>query len=182
MRVAILAFLALLPFVDAEAAERTLSAPAFGLSLRLPDGLTTCAHEPAAPLHGWTIPLAGDCSARGRRISIFAEWNATFSRSIEDAVDCRDESRVALKPEETKGLTLGAARSVVCGQRELNGDISVAVATQAGEWHGASPGDPEFTTPAVNYYVYLRTTDAHLPDDLKTFKRALKGVALRAPK
>jgi len=164
-------------------APQSRSVEEYGLAATFPAGARVCeALTGGSHLHGWAMPIYGDCEQMRRRITIWADWNAGFRRSPEDALFCSLEDRGSLVTGARLRLAFPRRRSATCRHDEPDGRILVEVMTQAWRWPDwRTATDPDSRAPLVNYSAILRTTPATLDADLRAFRRVLASVRLTKP-
>jgi hypothetical protein len=145
----------------------------FGLRMTFPAGARICQGLSGPHLHGWAMPIGGDCDNMRRRITVWAEWNAGFLKSPQQAVPCSAEG---LRRGALLKLGFAGRRSVTC-----YGDIITVVAMawrQPERWVNS---DPDLQAPLAIYEAFLRTTPQTLDRDLASFRQVLRFVQIRRP-
>ena len=65
--------------------ERWWAVEEYGFRVAYPGGARVCEGLTWAHLHGWAMPLGGDCEQMKRRITVWADWNAPDYRTPEEA-------------------------------------------------------------------------------------------------
>jgi hypothetical protein len=154
----------------------------YGLSVAFPRNAHVCDGLSWTHLHGWGTPIEGDCEATQRRITIWADWNAAFLRTPDEAAYCSAQDGGSLAAGARLGLTFAGRQSVTCRADAPDGSILITVVTQAWRWSDRhSNPDPALQLPRVNYYAYLRTTHLTLRDDLIRFRQVLRNVRIVRP-
>jgi hypothetical protein len=146
----------------------------FGLRMAFPAGARICEGLSGAHLHGWAMPIGGNCDNMRRRITVWADWNAVFLKSPRQAASCSAEG---LRRGALFKLGFAGRRSITC-----DGGIVTVVAMAWRSPERWVNGDPGVQAPLVIYEAFLRTTRQTLDRDLAAFRRVLRLVQIRRPK
>ena len=155
--------------------------PEYGLYVGFPAHPAACPAESGSHLHGWVLPLVGDCERHARSVVLWADWNVLFFPSPAEAAFCSQKEGGSLAAGAKFNLSFPGRPSATCVRTKADGTLLITVVTQAWRQPDARADDPESQTPWVNYYAYLSTDAAHLPGDLPGFRAVLAGVSLRLP-
>lgn len=158
----------------------------YGLRVTFPRGSAVCLTRSGDAPHGFfaVYRTEAGCAERPERpptfISIYAEFNATFLRSLAEVVpsDCRPPSGAVRHRIGGWRPALPGLRSVACQTLSRDGAIEIAVYAMAGTWpDGDTP--PEARSPYVIYTVTLGTTPAHIESDVARFREVLRSLRIR---
>ena len=165
------------------AAQQWRSVEEYGLHAAFPGGSTICEGlTGGSHLHGGGMPLDGDCEQSRRAVSVWADWNASFEPSPEEAAFCSAGEGSSLVAGARLRLAFPGRPSATCRFDQPDGGIRVHVSTQAWRWpEWRTTDDPDLKTPLVNYSAYLRTTARNLDSDLRAFRALLRSVRLTPP-
>jgi hypothetical protein len=162
-----------------EPAEQWQAVEEYGVRVAFPGPIEACQGLSWTHLHGWGMPIEGTCKDARRSMGVWADWNASFDRSPEEAAYC---SRDDLERGARLGLSFPGRRSATCRTDDPGGGIHIKVATQAWRWRERDENpDPGLQAPRVNYSAYLVTTPATFEQDLGRFRAMLRTVQIFPP-
>jgi hypothetical protein len=155
----------------------------YGLRAAFPPGMRLCeAMTGGSHLHGWAMPLQGDCDQMRRRVTIWADWNASFEKSPEHPTYCSSGEGGSLVAGARLHLSFPDRRSATCRYDQAAGAVTIVVMTQAWRWpEWRTATDPDLQAPLVNYSAILRSAASTLEADLRTFRSVLRSVRLTHP-
>ena len=152
----------------------------YGLRLAYPAHAAVCesSSEWGEHLHGWSLPIDGNCESATRAINVLADYNSEFSRTPEKATFCNEQGGSLPAGAKLK-LSFPGRHSATCLKEKANGEILLTVVAQAWRWPGSdSKQDADFRTAWVNYTAYLWTTRPQLAKDIITLRSVLRRVQI----
>lgn len=166
---------------------RSFSNENYGVRMTFPRGSAVCMTRSGDAPHGFFAVYGADagCSERPERpprfISLYAEFNALFERSLAAVVPetCGPLLESVRQRIGAKPLAFPNWRSVTCQEPSDADSIEIAVYTLAGPWQ-SSGEQPESRSRAVVYFAALGSTPAHIEEDLARFRVVLASIEIRS--
>lgn len=175
------------PMMEMVATDAPLVLEEYGIFAHFPVGARACYGLSGAHAHGFYARLgearaecyAGKDAPKASTIGIWADYNAAFLTSLDQAVgdDCvARRPDVDLNRPDGRPFSLRGLPSRVCIEDDGEGGFMIAVTAMAGRWEG----DGGVMVPRLIYRAYLSTRPATVEADKVVFARFLDALRLTA--